>query len=237
MKITTKLISIFILFVCISISTHAQNFLPGFNGFSKKKTSYLHMEGGEIVKGNLNKLKYEKGLIEEVRIKDLNDKKVKIKPDNIEFMYLPPSGLAKLVNFSDFITDADQWNNDDLDQSLFKSGYAYFEKSEVRVKKKTNTLMVQLVNPSFCEKIKVFQDPYAKETASIGVGPLKAGGIAKSYYVKKGNEVAIRLKKKNYEEEFKMFFGDCPALIEKYGAKPKWSEFAKHIYEYTKECK
>ncbi|WP_103071040.1 hypothetical protein [Aquimarina sediminis] len=237
MKITTQLISTLLLLVCVNVSTHAQNFLPGFNGFSKKKTSYLHMDGGEVIKGNLKKLKYEKGLIEEVKIRDLNDKKVKIKPDNISFMYLPPSGLAKLANFTDFITDADQWNNEDLDQNLFKSGYAYFEKSEVRVKKKTRALMVQLVNPSFCEKIKVFQDPYAKQTASIGIGPLKAGGISKSYYVKKGDEVAIRLKKKHYDEEFKMFFGDCPALIEKYGDNPKWSEFAKHIYEYTKECK
>ncbi|WP_103863649.1 hypothetical protein [Aquimarina sp. I32.4] len=236
MKITNQLLTTLALFTCICVSTQAQNFLPGFNGFSKKKTSYLHMNNEEITKGNLKKLKYEKGLIEEVKIRDLNDKKVKIKPADISFMYLPPSGLAKLANFQDFITDADQWNNDKLDQSLFKSGYAYFEKSKVRIKKKTRTLMVQLVNPSFCEKIKVFKDPYSKETASIGIGPLKAGGIAKSYYVKKGDEVAIRLKKKHYDEEFKMFFGDCPALIEKYGAKPKWSEFAKHIYEYTKEC-
>jgi hypothetical protein len=237
MKITTQLLPTILFFLCISISTQAQNFLPGFNGFSTKKTSYIHMEKGEVVEGKLRSLNYKKGLIKEIKIRDLNDQKVKIKPDNIAFIYLPPSGLSKLQNFSKFITDSNQWKNDELDQSLFKSGYAYFEKSQVQVKKNTLTLMVQLVNPSFCEKIKVFQDPYAGETASVGFGPFKAGGIAKSYYVKKGDEVAIRLKKKNYDEEFNAFFGDCPALIEKYGDKPKWSEFAKHIYEYTKECK
>ncbi|KAA1244492.1 hypothetical protein [Aquimarina sp. RZ0] len=226
--------AIAIVFIC---NIQAQDFLPGFNGFSKKKTTYLHMSDGTVVKGNLKKLKYEKGLLEEIKIKDLKDQKVKIKPKDINFLYLPPSGLAKLANFDKMIGDARTWNNKNLDQNLFKDGYAYFEKSDVRVKKKTKTLMVQLINPSFSEKIKVYQDPYAKKTTSIGVGPLKAGGIAKSYYVKKGDEIAIRLKKKDYDQEFKLFFGDCPAIIEKYGSDIKWSQFALHVFEYNELCK
>lgn len=237
MILKKHIIAIIVLALGLNTSIQAQNFLPGFNGFSKKKTSYIHLEDGTTVKGNLKDLDYKKGLIEEIKIKDLNNKKVKIKPKDISHVYLPPSNLAKFGNFMKMATDAQQWKNKNLDQNLFKEGYTFFEKSNVRIKKKTRELMVQLVNPDFSDKIKVYQDPFAKETMSIGVGPMKAGGIAKSYYVKKeGETVAIRLKKKSYDDEFKMFFGDCPAVIEKYGDKIKWSEFAMHIYEYTNNC-
>ncbi|WP_378186731.1 hypothetical protein ACE939_00100 [Aquimarina sp. W85] len=232
---------IFILFLLTIIGTgtsiEAQNFQPGFNHFSKKKTTYLHMMDGTVQKGNLKSLDYKKGLIEGIKIRDLENNKIKIKPENINFLYIPPSGLAKLGRFMDMATDSQQWKNKDLDQNLFKDGYAYFENSDVRVKKKTRNLMMQLVNPDFSDKIKVYQDPMAGETMSIGVGPLKAGGIAKSYYVKKANEkVAVRLKKKDYDEEFAMYFADCPELIEKYGEKVKWSQFALHVYEYNTLC-
>ncbi len=237
MNTKNYLVLTMILFLGVTESIQAQNFLPGFNGFSRKKTTYVHLEDGTTTEGNLKGFNYKKGLIKAIYIKDASENKVKIEPKDIVYMYLPPSNLAKLGNFGKFITDAQQWKNKNLDQNLFKEGYTFFEKSEVQIKKKTQTLMVQLVNPDFSNKIKVYQDPFAGETASIGIGPLKAGGIAKSYYVKKdGEAVAIRLKKKNYEEEFKEFFGDCPAMIEKYGDEIKWSEFAKHIYEYTNEC-
>ncbi len=49
---------------------------------------------------------------------------------------------------------------------------------------------MQLVNPRFSKVISVYSDPFAKETSSIGIGGLKlAGGIAKSYYLKKGEKM------------------------------------------------
>ncbi len=59
------------------------------------------------------------------------------------------------------------------------------------VKKKKLTLLLQLLNPGFPNKIKVLFDPYAGETASFGFGSIKlAGGGAKTYYFKKGENVA-----------------------------------------------
>lgn len=216
----------------------AQHFVPAFDGFSRKKTSYLHMEDTKVKKGTLRSYKIKKGLIEEIKFRDMNDKKVKIKPEKISHMYLPPSGLAKLDKMGDFLSDANQWEKTELDQDILGKGYAFFEKTDVKVKRKTRTLMMQLMNPSFAANIKVYYDPLAGETMSAGIGGVKlVGGLAKSYYVKKTDEkVAFRLKKKNYDEEFKSYFGDCKALMKKYGKDPRWSDFEKHVYEYSKEC-
>ena len=78
----------------------------------------------------------------------------------------------------------------------------------------------------------------AKETMSVGVGPMKlAGGLAKSYYIKKaGEEVAFKITKKDYKKEMTTIFSECPDLLQKYGEDPKWSEFEKFIYDYSTMC-
>ena len=139
----------------------------------------------------------------------------------------------------DFINDPRQWAYRDLDANKLAEGYVYLEMSEVMVKKKKMTLMLQLLNPTYANKIKIYNDPFAKETASLNVGGFKAaGGIEKSYYIKKGDAVATRFYKKDYKDEigFSQLFEDCPALVEKYTEDLHWRNFSKHTYEYTNDC-
>jgi hypothetical protein len=151
-------------------------------------------------------------------------------------MYLMPSGLDKMTKFAEFPSDATMWNKE-LDSDRFGLGYVYFEKPKVKVsKKKTETLMLQLLNPHFSSKIKIYHDPKSGETASIGIAGVKvAGGLDKQYYVKTG-DVAVRLKKNEYDDEFPLYFKSCDEILNKYGDKPQWDEFTQHIYEYNKEC-
>ncbi|MTI21639.1 hypothetical protein E1176_11465 [Fulvivirga sp. RKSG066] len=114
------------------------------------------------------------------------------------------------------------------------------ESSKVQVKKKkVQDCMLQVMNPTFSKKITVYYDPFAGETASIGVGGMTlAGGLAKSYYIKKdGEEIAKRIKKKEYKKDMEELFGECPELISKYGENPDWSEFEQFIYDYSTMCK
>ncbi|MEM1218552.1 MAG: hypothetical protein AAGH79_06555 [Bacteroidota bacterium] len=225
---------------CLTVASQsvAQVFLPPFEGFSKKKPSYLTMENGEEIECNFKKFSFKKGLIEEIKIVNSKEEKIKIEADNIKHMYIPPSGLAKLNADLGFITDADNWDNEEYEQEILGRGYAYFEKVDVQVKKKKNfVLMMQMLNPSFSSKIKVYHDPYAAETMSVGMGPISAGGDDKSYFILvNGEKRAYKMEKKDYDEKFKDLFGDCSAVMKKYGAKPKWSEFAEALHMYSTEC-
>lgn len=98
--------------------------------------------------------------------------------------------------------------------------------------------MVQLMNPTFSKKIKVFNDPFSKESASIGVGGMTfAGSLDKSYYIKKdGEKIARRIKKKDYKNDIATLFSECPAVVEKYSDNPGWAEFEQFIYDYSTSC-
>lgn len=231
-----KLLAIAILVASVC-SVSAQKFLPPVNTFSGKKIAYLSMEDGSEMEVFVDKISRKKGLVEEIKAKGTDGKKVKIKPEQIKSMYLPQSGWDKFGQNMEFINDPRQWEDPGaINQDRIKEGYAYFEKSAVMIKKKKITLMMQVLNPGFSNKVKVYHDPYAKETTSWGVGGFTvAGGDAKSYYVGYNGAPAIKLEKKNYDEEFVRMFSKCAAIKEKY-PKVKWLDFDSHVFDYTVAC-
>lgn len=226
--------------ICLLLATaqilSAQIFLQGNFTFSSKKPSIINLEDGTKIEGLIDDIDRQKGLIEEITIKDAKGKKRKLKPAQIKSMYLAPSGFDKFTQAYSFLNDATQWGQTDLDKDIIGKGFAYFEKTEVTLtKKKTETLLMQLVNPSFSNKIKVYFDPRAKETMSLGIAGVKlAGGDAKSYYIKKGSENAFKLEKKNYDDEFKGMYEDCPEIMTKYGKNMSWSDLEKHIFDHSR---
>lgn len=235
----SKLLTLAIAFLMV-IGVNAQDemrFTSPVVGFSKKKTAYIFKTDGSKVTCNIKSLKWTKGLIDEIKISDLDGEKIKISPEDISHMYAPPSGAQKLGNAIDFGLNATQWENSDLDQELLGEKLVYFESTQMKVKKKTLQVMGQVLNPTYCKNIRVYSDPFAKESMGVGVGGVTvAGGLDKSYYIKKAGEASgYKLEKKNYSEEFKLIFSDAPKLIEKYGDAPKWSEFETHVWEYAQE--
>jgi hypothetical protein len=217
----------------MAIGLNAQSFLTPYEGFSTKKTTYITMKDGSEIEGNFRNIKRKKGLIELVMIK-VDGKVQKIPSDDIQHMYVPASGLGKMAVSLDQAFDAQQWESDDIEQERMKDGYAYFEFSEMIHKGKDYAVLLQLVNPGFANGIRVYHDPFAGETASAGIGGIKvAGGNEKSYYVKKGEDKAYRLKKKDYDDDFEKLFGDCEAVTSMVeDGDPRWSDFAKHAYAY-----
>ncbi|MFN8346672.1 MAG: hypothetical protein U0X91_16835 [Spirosomataceae bacterium] len=215
----------------------SQDFIPAYDRFSGKETSYIMLEDGSKAEGTLEDLDRRKGLIEEVVIKDANGKKLKFKPEQIKAMYLMPSGFSKLSTNMDVGTKVKKWDAKYIDSEIIKKGYAYFEKAKVVLKKEPEMLLMQLLNPGFNSKIKVFHDPFAAETMRVGFGGLTmAGGDDKSYYVQVGDLPAKKLKKKDYDDEIKVMYSNCPVLVKKIGEKIRWTEFAQHVYEYTFDC-
>jgi uncharacterized protein YbbC (DUF1343 family) len=133
--------------------------------------------------------------------------------------------------------DATQWRDNDLDKDILTKGYVYLEKTEVIIKKKKRTLIMQVLNPTFCGKIRIFHNPFAGKSTGIGIAGIQvAGGKDKSYYIKKGDAVAYKIRKKNYQKEFKVLFGNCEE-VKKQFPKIKWSQLPKHVFKFDEACK
>lgn len=211
-------------------------FLPVYDRYSSKECK-VKLKDGTIVTGINDDLDRKKGQIYSIEIKDATTgKKKEYEADQIDEMYLMPSGLDKLTKKSAAVLDIKSYENKSLDKML-SQGYVYFKNQAVSLKnkKKEKEYLMQLVNPDFCSVIQVFGDNMAKETASIGFGPMKmTGGIDKSFYVKKGDEI-FWLKKSDFDEGYDKLFADSPEFVAKYPKKDVvWRKLNLYVYEYTK---
>jgi hypothetical protein len=94
---------------------------------------------------------------------------------------------------------------------------------------------MQLVNPDFSSKIRVYHDPYASETMGFQVGGVQlTGGLDKSYYLNVNGKTQ-RYFKSDYDKTVKTLFASCPALFKKF-EDTKWKDFPDHVFFFDTEC-
>jgi hypothetical protein len=230
LKTMKKFVAVLLLFLSI-VDVKAQTFMEGFDRFSKKKIAYLTLIDGTQVEGDIEDLDRKKGNISEITIK-VNGKKKSFEPSQIKEMYLPATELDLLSKKLEVATNISK----DLNMEKINEGYGFFENTMVNLKGKVQPLLMQLVNPGFSNKLRVYFNPWAGETMSVGIGPMKVGGIDKSYFIKKGDSPAVKYTKKEYEEEISKLFADCPEVIKTYGKAAEWNKLDRAVYLHA-SCK
>lgn len=211
-------------------------FDPAYSSYSRKKPAYVTLKSGEKIEADIKDVDRKKGQINEVKFIKPDGKKLRVKAEEITDLYMAPSGLEKLNNQSNFMNDATKWGKSDASKYLSK-GYTMYTNQMVSLKnkKKEAEYLMQVINPKYSQHIQVYSDPWAKQTMSIGVGSLKlAGGIAKSYYIKKGDEKVLWLTKKAFDKHFESLFMDNDKFKAKYADKKfKWSLLGVYVLDYT----
>ncbi|RYM33571.1 hypothetical protein ERX46_11580 [Brumimicrobium glaciale] len=234
-----KKIKILLFMLTISLGTqlNAQSFTNGMDGFSKKKPAKVTLNDGTEVNGLISKLKRKKGNFVSITIEN-GGAKVAYAAKDIKQMYLAPSGLQKMGSGLEKATDVNRWNKSDLDPALIKDGYAFFETTKFKKKKKEFTGMLQLVNTTSAGDIRIYFDPLAKSGASASIGGINvAGGLDKSYYIKNGDEAAIYTDKSEYKKNGSTLYGDCQEAIDAFNnSKSTWKEFPIHVQTYFDNC-
>lgn len=205
--------------------------------FSKKKTSYITLTDGTELIGNLKKINRKKGLFEGITI-SVDDKKHKLDAEDISHMYLHPSGLQKLGDVFDLTDDDEKLVDHSMNSELLDEGYVFFQQAECYYKKKKKqVLLLQLLNAGFSGKVKVFHNPMGMESGGLALGGFQvSGGNEKSYFIKKGDNVAFKLKKKDYDDTAGELFGDCEDYFDTIKSDLSWGDLGKHILEYSESC-
>ncbi|MGL4630029.1 MAG: hypothetical protein ACRCVT_02390 [Leadbetterella sp.] len=217
----------FLFLFSLYFTAKAQNFLDGFDRFSSKKVAYITLQDGTKLEGDIEDLDRKKGNISEITIR-VDGKKKTFEPEQIKEMYLPATGLDMVSKKMEAGTNLTK----DLNMDKIADGYGFFEFTEVVLKGKVKPLLMQLVNPGFHNKIKVYFDPFAKETMSMGVGPLKVGGIDKSYFVKVGDKPAYKVSKGDYDDQAQELFKDSPEAMAALKKESDWNKFDKIVYAH-----
>lgn len=230
-----KKIALLLCLFTYTTTVSAQLFTPAFNLFSVKDIAYINLEDGTRVEGVIHSVNRTNGLVTSITITPVGEKKkLKLKSDVISNMYLPISSFNK---FDNAVNHAFDKHIKGINTAILDNGYAYFEKTRVVKKKEVEELLLQLVNPTFSDKIKVYDIPLSKETVSTEVkGVTIAFDENKSYFVKVGEATAVKLRKKDYDEAYAALYKDCPALIQKLKDDHRWSKFDEHLWAYSKQC-
>jgi len=227
--------SIFSIIIMVLTSiVFSQSFITPFKSLPLGSEIIVETSTDEIIKGKLSSGLLAGSKLLSLTVKDESGKKhkFKAKKGEIKKVKIKLGKLAKMALAAESGSSIKGLVKTDFNEVLNRE-YAILERA-LQPKKKNKYELMQLLNPGFDKIIKVYMDPKAKETMSIG-GVI--GGNAKSYLIVKNGAKSYKLKKSKYKKEFKDLFGDCEAMMKELGSdKIKWNDFAEHVFLYDQLC-
>jgi len=224
------------LFLCLYAlgGVFAQQFIePVENPMSKE--CYLTLKNGVETKCEFKSATMSNG-IKSMTIVDENGVKIKYKAEEVEKLRMKMTTLAKIgtiMDGSESLADAA-----DLDvNEIIEREFVIWEQA-LLPKKKDKYALLQLLNPGFDDRIKVYENPMGQESG-LAVGGLQVtGGEEKSFLVVKDGEKSTKIKKGSYKKDFSMLFGDCTEMLKILSdEKIKFQDMALHILYYELNCK
>ncbi len=181
--------------------------------------AFVTMQNGDTLSGDLkNAMSGSNGIVS-FKIKKADGTSVKIKTADVEELRIKIDGLARMEMVANAEIHLTKPEKNNLEQ-IGTREYIIWE--QVKHYKKDKYLLLQLINPEFDNKIKVYAVP-APPSSEISNDNL-------SYYVVKDG-VTKKMSNKDYKKGgYAELFSDCPQMEKK---KPKIADLAQDILEYN----
>lgn len=231
MKSTNLLILIALFF---STQLFGQNFMAPLDSkmLLLSKGAEATKNDGSVVSGKLAFATIVNGQLRSFTIKDENGEKQKFKAAAVKALKVKPAKIANIQSAFSSPTLMAQLKKDT--KATLNREWVYFERA-LLPKKSNKPVLMQLLNPGFDSKIKVYLDPNAKETKSLkGL----TGGLAKSYLVVAGGQKSMVIKKGKYKKDAPLvLYNNCSVFDEHYGGeKFIWRDFSEHVFVFDQMC-
>jgi hypothetical protein len=104
--------------------------------------------------------------------------------------------------------------------------------------KPSDARLLQLVNPGFASRIRVYHLISATSGTWTIAGVPVAGGESKAFAVIKDGGEPMRVDRRHYERrDFDLLFGDCPEMLQGAAASNRnFHRFAQHTFVYDQLC-
>ncbi len=230
-----------LLIICMASFAYAQPsqyFMPPVDDdlIASAREVFAVTLDGDTVRGRMTGSLMMGGQIRSLNIKDDDGNKYKFKAAEVKVVGV------KATNFMNRTSAMSAPNMPRLMDQDFKKimNREWIIFDQALLPKKDKYALMQLLNPGFDSKIKVYINPNAGESAQIEVSgfSIQDGGDDTSYLVVKDGERAEIFKKKNYNNTaLTELYTDCPDFEEAYsGERFWWSNFSEHVLFYDKLC-
>lgn len=201
------------------------------NQILHNEKAYVVMNDGDTIHGRISATSIYTDRLKAFTIKNELGK-TKLKTLQIKTLAVIPSFTAKYEDMP-LLTTLKRASDESF-LEIVVTDWVIFERVQLTTKKEKYELM-QLVNPGFDSKIKVYAYRHAGEGGSLSVDNMKlTGGDDDSHYISVENARPILFRKGKYKKQaLSVLYSNCKSL----SVEPlKWKEFATHIYTYNKEC-
>ncbi len=223
--------------VFASSTVQAQGFIQAASGKVIAGESQLVTVDGLEVTGRIKSATVINGSLKSFSLVDESGNKTKYLAADVAELRVKVGILMKLDLLSQSAQSIKKLVDADFDEILTRDHVIY---ERVLLPKKDKYRLLQLLNPGFDGKFKVYPDPrfFAKESAEHSVFGVKvAGGKAKSFLLAKNGQKSVVIKKGSYEKQFEEVFGDCQDILDNFaGKKRKFKHFAEHVFVYDQLC-
>lgn len=195
----------------------------------------LLLESGDEIQGKLTGATYSGDGLNKITIKLESGEKVKYLPEQVISLRIKASDLLKFEMVSESFGSISESAKTNFGE-IVNRDYVIFEKA-LTPKKSDTYRLLQLLNPGFDHKVKVFAEP-SKQTGGFNVGGIQlTGGEARAYLFVKGKEKAVEVKKGSYSKNFDELYSDCPKMLSTFkGEEVKWNDCSLHVYAYDQAC-
>lgn len=224
--------------LAIGLLTIETLFAQGFIAPVEDLTSaqcQVTLHNGEAFSGKIRMAMIVNGTLRSINVKKENGEKGKYKAEQIKMLRVKMTGLAKIDAFVNSTSSIKEMQNTNLEEVIDRE-YVIYEQA-LLPKKKDKFALLQLLNPGFDERIKVYHDPAAKETKGIGVAGVKlTGGEDKSYLIVKDGDKSMKIKKGSFKKVYPELFGDCEKMTDFGNDKIKFGELAGYVAYFNKNC-
>lgn len=216
----------------------SQYFMPPVEDdlVSTAREVYAVTTSGDTIRGQMNGSLMMGGQIRSFNIKSDDGSKYKFKAEDVKMLAIRATNF---MNRTSAMSAPSMPRLMDQDfKRIMNREWVIFD--QALLPKKDKFALMQLLNPGFDSKIKVYINPNAGESSQVAVSGLviQDGGDDTSYLVVKDGNRAEVFKKKNYNQNaLNDLYTDCPDFEEAYsGERFWWSNFSEHVLFYDKLC-
>jgi len=235
--IKALLVTIGLLYPLTSIN--AQRFITPFEiGAVPSLTCYVIKENGEKIEGKTRSMFITGRGLKSITLRLPSGDKVKFRANELREIAFKNNNLSKAISTIEQSASIRKATEANWDQ-IYEQEYIFYEKVKLPSGK---YVMMQMINPDFSSRIKVYYSLGSRKTSGIGIPvaggatTLKlTGGRQRAYWVSKDNGNVFKIKRSSYnKKKFTRLFGDSPEMLETYSRPYRFAELSQHIYHYEK---
>ena len=232
-------IAIIAFFGCYSFSLQAQFFVPKLtqDEMTQYETLYVVDNAGDTIHGKLMNTSYDTDRLKSFTLKTDGGKR-KFKTADAKVLavkpWIDPDQDSGPISLPNLMRATDPEFN-----AIVITDWVFYEKVQLPTKKEKYAF-IQLLNPGFDSKIKIYVHQNADKTATLEMkGITLAGDDDQSHLVVINGGKSELIRKRNYKDQaLSKLYKDCNVIKEMYaGDKFRWKDFAKHVFIYDQKCK